>query len=185
MDKPKPTRREEFEADMSSLFGERNTEFSPKLREMLYQLWREGEKRGCREERTRQSDSLANHKGPMITPEADIIRARLREVAGVHSVGEKPKKDFRSTFGKVLAGDEPILKVPESRFPEVTVPDFLLETRPNREFFGEWVVQNSQKLGTVNVPTKTTMLKPSLLRLPPLKTQRLQPKKKKLNAKPK
>lgn len=185
MAKPKQSRRQEFEADLTATFGEREEEFAPKLVEMLYSLWREGEKRGARDERSRQADAISAHKGPLVSVEDGTMQKRLQEMVAPHPVAELEKKDTRSTFGKVLAGDEPILKVPESRFPTVKVPDFMVTTTPNREFFGEWlketVGKSQPRYGGMAVPTTTTTLRSP--QLPPLKTTTIQTKKKKLDAK--
>lgn len=163
MAKPKQSRRQEFEADLTAMFGEREEEFAPKLREMLYSLWREGEKRGAKGERDRQTESLSAHKGPLVSVEDGTMQKRLQEMVAPHPVAEPEEKDTRSTFGKVLAGDEPILKVPPSRFPQVTVPDFMVTTTPNREFFGEWLEETVKKrqtrFGSMKIPTKLETLK--------------------------
>jgi len=181
--KPKKSRRQEFEDDLTATFGERNDEFAPALREMLYSLWREGEKRGARDERSKQHEAISAHKGPLVSVEDGTMQKRLQEMVEPHPVAEPKEKDTRSTFGKVLAGDEPILKVPKSAFPQVTVPDFMVTTEPNREFFGQWVtsIQNAPLGRMPNISTTTTTLRSG--RLPPITTQTIQTKKKKLDAK--
>jgi hypothetical protein len=147
------TRREEFEADLTAVFGDRGEEFAGTLREHLYQLWREGEKRGAKGERDRQADSLKGYKGKNIAPDEGTMQHRLREMAAPHPTPEDPKKDTRSTFGKVLAGDEPILKVPKEKFPTVTVPDFMLYTEPQIT-----ATDLRELYGTFKIPVKKTKL---------------------------
>jgi hypothetical protein len=196
MGKPKLSTRQEFESDLEAVVGDRHDEFSPKLVEMLYSLWREGSKRGAKRERDSQAERLSSPTGRLLTD--PTMQERLREMTGPHPAAKKA--DTRTMFEKVLAGDEPILKVPESPgpFPTLKVPDFMVTTTPNREFFGEWLKEKavppglrvmnmeikSNNLGQVpKIPIRTRTLGPS--RLPPLKSEVLQTKKKKLNVKPK
>ena len=152
--------KQDFETDLDAVFGERRAEFAPKLKEMLYQLWREGRKRGASHERGVQADQVLGMRAKNKTTSdknkttSDKFKSPLDRMEELYrTTGEWVTFDSLPTntliqgqaadeaishkemFGRILAGTEEVIKAPKGF--QSKEKDYLGRDKPfGQEFFG-------------------------------------------------
>ena len=171
--------KQDFEDDLDAVFGERRAEFAPKLKEMLYQLWREGRKRGASHERGVQADQVLGMRAKNKAP-SDKFKSPLNRMEEVYrttnewvtidslptntpiqgQAADAPRaQSHRETFSQILAGKEDVIQAPMTVKKE---RDYLGRKKDSfgQEFFGEIATTATKELfGTFPVKTRKTKLK--------------------------
>jgi len=151
--------KQDFELDLDAVFGERRAEFAPKLKEMLYQLWREGRKRGASQERGAQADHVLGLRSKQKATPSDKFKSPLDRMEELYRTTNElyrttnewvtfdslptntsvrdPAPDLprarshKERFGRILAGTEEVIKAPKGFPPKEK--DYLGRDKP---FFG-------------------------------------------------
>jgi len=148
--------KQDFELDLDAVFGERRAEFAPKLKEMLYQLWREGRKRGASQERGAQADHVLGLRAKQKATPSDKFKSPLDRMEKLYRTTNEwvtfdslptntsvrdPAPDLprarshSETFKRILAGTEEVIKAPKGFPPKEK--DYLGRDKPfGQEFFG-------------------------------------------------
>ena len=151
--------KQEFEDDLDAVFGERGAEFAPKLRETLYQLWREGRKRGASHERdvaARQMQALPKTPVENAAMQMEDVYRTTKEWVEFDSLPKNHAIQAQAadeaighseTFRRILAGEEAVIKAPKGSIRE---KDYLGRDLDafGQEFFGQilGVLDNKTKI---------------------------------------
>jgi len=173
--------KQDFELDLDAVFGERRAEFAPKLKEMLYQLWREGRKRGASQERGAQADHVLGLRAKQKATPSDKFKSPLDRMEKLYrttnewvtfdslptntpiqgQAADLPRaRSHSETFKRILAGEEKVIQTPVTGAKE---RDYLgrEKDRFGQKFFGQFVPDPEfldQLIGHFPMGTKKKMI---------------------------